>query len=574
MRWLSNAMKTRTQLISYRSYATTTHFSIHARDKDPRWSGIDMTRPSDEADVVIVGGGPSGLAAACRLRQLSRKYGVNLRVVVLEKASQIGGHILSGACIEPGALTELIPDWRDRGAPLHTPVKSDAFYVLTRNSKIRVPLIPGLPMRNHGNYIVRLGNLVRWLGEQAEDLGAEVYSGVAASEGLGQMMWGYTKMEVRSSPLKGEWNSRPDKSSSLKVLRHFDLAHSCEQQTYGIGFKELWQVHETKWNPGKVEHGIGWPLGNDVYGGFFVYHINEDSPLVAVGMVMGLDYKNPYLSPFREFQRLKHHPHFADLLTGGKRIAYGARTVNEGGLQSVPRLTVPGGLLIGCSAGLLNVPKIKGVHNAIRSGRIAAEAVFESLKSSTKDESIEVTAYTDALKSSPVWKELSQVRNIRPSFHATRIGMAGVMMYTGSLWYALRGREPWTFSHGSPDHKCTLPASKCTPIAYPKPDGILSFDLPSSVQLTGTNHDHDQPAHLTLLDDSIPEKINLPVYDGLEQRFCPAGVYEYVETEKGKHLQINAQNCIHCKTCDIKDPTQNINWVVPQGGDGPAYTGM
>ncbi|GAA50696.1 electron-transferring-flavoprotein dehydrogenase [Clonorchis sinensis] len=349
-----------------------------------------------------------------------------------------------------------------------------------------------------------------------------------------------------------------------------------ERQTYGIGLKELWEIKESNWKPGLVEHGIGWPLGNGIYGGFFVYHYNEGAPLVAVGMVMGLDYENPYTSPFREFQRMKHHPHFAKLLEGGKRIGYGARAVTEGGFQSIPKLTVPGGLLVGCAAGFLNVPKIKGVHNAMRSGLIAAEATFDELQKKTSDSqrALEVTSYTDRLKSSPVWHELHKVRNIRPSFHALRCGMLGVMFYTSTLWYLFRGREPWTFSHGPPDNAMLKPASACKPIEYPNPDGVLSFDLPSSVYLTGTYHEDDEPAHLTLLDDTVPETINLPQYDGPEQRYCPAGVYEFVETDKGTHLQINAQNCIHCKTCDIKDPTQNINWVVPQGGGGPAYNGM
>ncbi|KAA3681132.1 electron-transferring-flavoprotein dehydrogenase [Paragonimus westermani] len=466
---------------------------------------------------------------------------------------------------------------------------------LTRNKKVGIPLIPGLPMNNHGNYIVRLGHLVKWLGDQAESLGVEVYPGVGASEvlfdndgsvcGVATNDVGIHKdgspkesfergMEFRSRQVIFAEGCRGHLSK--QVMKKFGLCDGREHQTYGIGFKELWEVSQSNWKPGTVEHGIGWPLTNKNYGGFFVYHLNEDTPLVAVGVVMGLDYENPYLNPFREFQRLKHHPYFAKLLRGGKRIAYGARAVNEGGFQSVPQLTMPGGLLVGCAAGFLNVPKIKGVHNALRSGRIAAEETFKELQKKTDSDTqpIEVESYSEMLKSSPVWQELHQVRNIRPSFHIFRSGMAGVLLYTGCLWNLFRGREPWTFGHGKPDNVLLKPASQCQVIEYPKPDGILSFDLLSSVQLTGTNHDHDQPAHLTLLDDSVPESVNLPVYAGPEQRYCPAGVYEFVETDKGKHLQINAQNCIHCKTCDIKDPTQNINWVVPQGGEGPAYDGM
>ncbi|KAF8561185.1 hypothetical protein P879_03495 [Paragonimus westermani] len=578
-----------------RTFAITTHYTLRSREKDARWSGVDMKRTSESAEVVIVGGGPSGLAAACRIKQLSKAHDSECRVLVLEKAPYIGGHTLSGACIEPSALTELFPDWKERGAPLKTEVTAESFMYLTKTKKVGIPLIPGLPMNNHGNYIVRLGHLVKWLGDQAESLGVEVYPGVGASEvlfdndgavcGVATNDFGIHKdgspkesfergMEFRSRQVIFAEGCRGHLSK--QVIKKYGLCNGREHQTYGIGFKELWEVSESNWKPGTVEHGIGWPLTNKNYGGFFVYHLNEESPLVAIGVVMGLDYENPYLNPFREFQRLKHHPHFAKLLKGGKRIAYGARAVNEGGFQSVPQLTMPGGLLVGCAAGFLNVPKIKGVHNALRSGRIAAEETFKELQKQTGSDTqpIEVESYSEMLKSSPVWQELHQVRNIRPSFHTFRSGMAGVLLYTGCLWNLFRGREPWTFGHGKPDNMLLKPASQCQVIEYPKPDGILSFDLLSSVQLTGTNHDHDQPAHLTLLDDSIPESVNLPVYAGPEQRYCPAGVYEFVETDKGKHLQINAQNCIHCKTCDIKDPTQNINWVVPQGGEGPAYDGM
>lgn len=584
---------TRSQLSS-RTYATTTHYSIRRRENDPRWSGVDLTRVSEEADVVVVGAGPSGLAAACRLKQLSVAHGNDLRVVVLEKAPYIGGHTLSGACIEPSALAELFPDWKDRGAPLRTMVTEESFYLMTKRSKIRVPLIPYLPLDNHGNYLVRLGHLVKWLGEQAEQLGVEVYPGTGASEVLFDSCGGIEGIATDDVGIHKDGSPKDSFQRGMEfktkqvvfaegcrghltkqVMKIFGLNNGNEHQTYGLGFKELWEVRESNWKPGLVEHGVGWPLSNDIYGGFFVYHYNENTPLVAVGFVVGLDYRNPYLNPFREFQRLKHHPHLAALLQGGKRIAYGARAINEGGFQSIPKLTMPGGLLVGCTAGFLNVPKLKGVHNALRSGRIAAEAIYKEMeKLGSNVSSIEIGSYHGMLRDSPVWEELKRIRNIRPSFHVSRLGMVGALLYTGVIWYLLRGREPWTFSHSIPDHAAVRPTSDCQPIHYPKPDGVLSFDLLSSVQLTGTNHNHDEPAHLTLLDDGLPENFNLPLYDGLEQRYCPAGVYEYVETDKGRHLQINAQNCIHCKTCDIKDPKQNINWVTPQGGEGPAYDGM
>ncbi|PAA86603.1 hypothetical protein BOX15_Mlig020769g1, partial [Macrostomum lignano] len=571
----------------------TTHPTRNDRAKDPRWKDIDMTRAADEADVVIVGGGPAGLSAACRLAQLNAEKGTEMRIVVLEKASSVGAHIMSGACLDPKGLVELFPDWQERGAPLHTPVTGDKFYMLTEKRAIPLPLLPGMPMHNHGNYIVRLGNVVAWLGEQAESLGVEVYPGVAAAEVLytedGSAVKGVATNDVGiakdGSPKDSFERGMEFHCKQLIIaegthghlakhlINRYDLRAGREPQTYGIGFKELWELSEDRWRPGYVEHGVGWPLDSGTYGGYFIYHLNEGSPLAAVGFVVGLDYSNPYLSPFHEFQQFKHHPHVAAALTGGKRIGYGARALNEGGVQSLPKLTFPGGCLVGCTAGMINVPKVKGTHNAMKSGSLAAEAVHEAIGSGE----IEPATYEEALRNSWVYKELHSVRNIRPSFHLLngRLGMFGGMAYTGAVWYFTRGREPWTFSHGGTDHEKLLPAKDCKPKDYPKPDNVLSFDLLSSVALTSTNHDHDQPPHLTLYDDSVPGQVNLSVYDGPEQRFCPAGVYEYVELDDGsKRLQINAQNCIHCKTCDIKDPTQNINWVTPQGGEGPAYNGM
>ncbi|XP_059500785.1 electron transfer flavoprotein-ubiquinone oxidoreductase, mitochondrial isoform X3 [Stegostoma tigrinum] len=545
---LQSSVCTKRCVASSSSSHITTHYTIHPRDKDSRWEGVNMERFVDEADVVIVGGGPAGLCAAIHLKQLAERHDKEVRVCLVEKAAQIGGHILSGACLDPKALIELFPDWKDRGAPLHTPVKEDAFSILTEKYRIPVPLLPGLPMRNHGNYIVRLGHLVRWLSEQAEELGVELYPGYAASEILFH------------------------EDGSIKGISTNDVG------IHKDGSPKIWVIDESKWKPGRVEHSVGWPLDRHTYGGSFLYHLNEGEPLVALGFVVGLDYQNPYLNPFKEFQRWKHHPSIAPTLEGGKRIAYGARALNEGGVQSVPRMSFPGGLLVGCSPGLLNVPKIKGTHTAMKSGMIAADTIFNKLIEDNHQpvtQGLHIPEYDTHIRNSWIWKELYSVRNVRPSCHGP-LGVYGGMIYTGIFYWIFRGLEPWTLKHKGADYSQLKPAKDCTPIEYPKPDGKISFDLLSSVALSGTNHADDQPPHLTLLDDSVPVKRNLGQFDGPEQRFCPAGVYEYVSLESGNgmRLQINAQNCVHCKTCDIKDPSQNINWVVPEGGGGPAYNGM
>ena len=541
----------------------------------------DAQREQMEYDVVVVGGGPSGLAAAIRLKQLAAAAGSEIAVCVVEKGSEIGAHILSGAVFEPRALDELFPDWKERGAPLNTPATDDRFLYLTKNRALRLPTPP--QMHNHGNYIISLGNLCRWLAEQAEALGVEIYPGFAAAEVLydasgrvggvatGDMGIGKDgKPTERYTPgvdliARETLFAEGCRGSLTKTLiRRFHLRDGHDPQTYAIGLKELWEVAPERHQPGRVVHTIGWPLDGSTYGGSFLYHLENHQ--VAVGFVIGLDYGNPYLNPFEEFQRFKTHPAIRPTFEGGRRIAYGARALNEGGLQSIPRLDFPGGALIGDTAGFLNVPKIKGSHTAMKSGMVAAEVVFERLGGNAGAQ------VRPALERSWIWDELYQVRNIRPSF---RLGLWGGLAYSAFDTYVLRGRAPWTLHH-HPDHAQLVRASQAPRIEYPRPDGKISFDRLSSVFISNTNHEEDQPSHLRLRDPAKAITINYRLYDSPEQRYCPAGVYEIVEDPgTGEpRLQINAPNCVHCKTCDIKDPEQNIDWVVPEGGGGPNYPNM
>ncbi len=548
-----------------------------------------MERESMEFDVLIVGGGPAGLAAAIRLKQLAAEGGQDISVCLIEKGAEIGAHILSGAVMDPRALNELIPDWQEKGAPLNAPVTEDRVLMLTETGASQFPgwTVPGC-LHNNGNYVISLGNLCRWLGTQAEALGVEIYPGFAGSEVLYREDGAVRGVATGDMGVLKDGEQGPNYQPGMELLarytfftegcrghlgkelqERFDLKRGAAPQVYGLGIKELWEIQPGQHKQGLVIHTAGWPMQPDTYGGGFLYHMEDN--LVSVGFVTGLGYSNPFLSPFEEFQRFKTHPALSGFFAGAKRIAYGARALSAGGLQSLPKLTFPGGLLAGDDAGFLNAARIKGSHTAMKSGMLAAEACFAALLEGRSGD--ELTAFPEAFRKSWLYEELYTARNFKP--------WMAKGLYVGSLMFGIdqmlfRGKAPWTLTHKSPDHLKLKKAADCQPISYPKPDGVLSFDRLSSVFLSNTNHEEEQPCHLHLKDPGVPVNLNLALYDAPEQRYCPAGVYEIMRDANGQNprLQINAQNCVHCKTCDIKDPGQNITWVTPQGGEGPVYPNM